>query len=257
MAKLYTLSPLQAGKISDLAQDFLADLGRRGYSSHTVRAYRSALAGLAEALEDKDAAEITAQDLAAALDKENWDTETRAARQAAVRSFFKWLSDQGCLARNPAAGLGSVKRCEGLPRPIPQGDLDKVLRAADDLPLALRTLVRLLADTGLRAGEALALDAADVTWDKGQEAVTIRRGKGGRGRVVPVTVDMKCYPLLRRLCREQQQGPLFVTQGARGRIMTGHITGGRKRYKQPVWLTRDIQFTSSGILPSPAGWPVA
>lgn len=213
-AKLYSLSPPQVGRLSDLALEFLEDLSRRGYSPHTVRAYRSALAVLADTLGNKDAAQVTAQDLTQALARGGWDRDTVAARQAAAKSFFRWLSAQGYLNSNPAAGLGAVRRDEALPRPIPQGDLDRLLRAADGLPLPSRTLIRLLADTGMRVGEALGLDAADIAWDKGQEAVTVRRGKGGRGRVIPIMPDMKCYGLLRRLCREQGQGPLFTT--ARG-----------------------------------------
>jgi integrase/recombinase XerD len=45
--------------------------------------------------------------------------------------------------------------------------------------------LRLLAETGMRAGELLALNTADV--DLGRGLAVVRRGKGGKGRVVAFT----------------------------------------------------------------------
>ena len=205
-----------AGRLLELAQEFLDDLARRGYSAHTVKSYHCALKALAEALHDPDASEVSRQDLIQALSRPGWGVETRAARTAAAKSFFGWFFDSGKISSDPAAGLKGVRRPEPAPRPIPESDLEKILRTADTLPLGPRCLFRLLADTGMRAGEALGLDAGDMVWDKGQESVIIRRGKGGRARVVPIMPDMACFALLKRLCRERRRGPLFVTnRGAR------------------------------------------
>jgi len=46
-------------------------------------------------------------------------------------------------------------------------------------------IIRLMMETGARAGEVLALTVDDV--DLGSGMVTIRRGKGGKGRKVPVS----------------------------------------------------------------------
>ena len=45
-------------------------------------------------------------------------------------------------------------------------------------------IIRLMAETGIRLSEVIALTAADLDLDAG--LVTIRRGKGGRGRIIPV-----------------------------------------------------------------------
>ena len=44
-------------------------------------------------------------------------------------------------------------------------------------------IVRLMAETGMRAGEIIGLQTDDVDLHRG--LVTIRRGKGGKGRVAP------------------------------------------------------------------------
>ena len=62
--------------------------------------------------------------------------------------------------------------------------LRALLRACESKTLRDRrdeALVRLLVETGLRAGEAIALTVDDVDLTAG--TVTIRRGKGGRGRI--------------------------------------------------------------------------
>ncbi len=69
--------------------------------------------------------------------------------------------------------------------------LDALLKAAGALGLhhplrasGFRTLVGLLACTGLRVGEALGLCDRDIDWDEG--LLTIRHGKSGRSRLIPV-----------------------------------------------------------------------
>jgi integrase/recombinase XerD len=48
-------------------------------------------------------------------------------------------------------------------------------------------MIRLMLETGLRAGEVVALELGDVDLSSG--ALTVRRGKGGKGRVVPIGPD--------------------------------------------------------------------
>ena len=110
---------------------------------------------------------------------------TAVARQKAVRQFSKWLAAEGELKEDPLLGLQRPQQTT------------KVTVALDDEKLVAssgrqgRTLldrrdeavVRLMAETGLRAGELLALVVDDVDLDRG--LCVVRKGKGGKGRVVP------------------------------------------------------------------------
>lgn len=49
----------------------------------------------------------------------------------------------------------------------------------------LETMIGLLAVTGMRVGEAIGLDRADIDWD--EAVITIRTTKFGKSRQVPVT----------------------------------------------------------------------
>jgi integrase/recombinase XerD len=67
-------------------------------------------------------------------------------------------------------------------------------------------LIRLMAETGSRAGEVVALSVNDVDINKNDNGVaTIIRGKGGRGRIVPfgpqTALAMGRYLRLRRTHR--------------------------------------------------------
>lgn len=71
-----------------------------------------------------------------------------------------------------------------------------------------RCLIRMLVDTGMRRSEVAALDIRDV--DLAAQRVTIRSGKGGKQRIVPITESLASD--LRHLVGKQTTGPLFVSR---------------------------------------------
>ena len=76
------------------------------------------------------------------------------------------------------------------------------------------TLVGLLATTGLRMGEAIRLDSADLDWDNG--VLTVRSSKFGKSREVPLhpsTLDaLQAYQLRRdHLCPRPKAPSFFLS----------------------------------------------
>jgi integrase/recombinase XerD len=115
----------------------------------------------------------------------------RSARLSTVRRFAEYLRTTDPRTEVPPVDLlpGKLRR----PQPYIYSDdeLLRLLRAAWALPspTGLRawtyaTLLGLLAVTGMRHGEALALDRGDVDLDAG--VLTIRRSKCRKARLVPV-----------------------------------------------------------------------
>jgi integrase/recombinase XerC/integrase/recombinase XerD len=186
-------------------EEFLNDLTRRGYSFNTIKAYRHAL----KLLESYKLDGITTSDLMNELSND-WEASTVSARQAAIKSFFKWLEDAGKIEYNPADGLGCVRQKQALPRPIPKADLDKIFAEVKSLKIVPRTYFWALRDLGLRASEGINLDVEDIYWEKGQESVRVK-GKGNRERLIPFNWNMGCTQHLKRLCNQQKTGPLFTT----------------------------------------------
>ena len=108
---------------------------------------------------------------------------TISRKLAAVRAFLRHSLGS---ARVPDARL-APRRGRRLPDAPRAAEVDAELSALEgDEPLALRNraLVELVYSAGLRSAEAVGLDLADLDFE--QELVHVRRGKGGKERVVPL-----------------------------------------------------------------------
>ncbi|HET8893074.1 MAG TPA: tyrosine-type recombinase/integrase [Gaiellaceae bacterium] len=108
---------------------------------------------------------------------------TIARKLAAVRAFLRHSLGP---SRVPDARL-APRRGRRLPQAPRQQDLERELTALEGegpLPLRNRALVELVYSAGLRSAEAIGLDLGDVDFE--QELVHVRRGKGGKERVVPL-----------------------------------------------------------------------
>ena len=108
---------------------------------------------------------------------------TIARKLAAVRAFLRHSLGP---SRVPQARL-APRRGRRLPETSRQQDIERELTALEGkgpLPLRNRALVELVYSAGLRSAEAIGLDLGDVDFE--QKLVHIRRGKGGKERVVPL-----------------------------------------------------------------------
>ncbi|KAB0567250.1 MULTISPECIES: tyrosine-type recombinase/integrase [Brucella] len=116
---------------------------------------------------------------------------TRAARLGAVRLFAQWLSSFDPEHQAPPRGLvqGSFNRSR--PHIYTDAEIGSIIAAATALPsiyglrgLTCSTLFGLIAVTGLRINEALALDRDDLDCDHG--ILRVRQGKLGKERLLPL-----------------------------------------------------------------------
>src|SRR6478672_5872067 len=108
---------------------------------------------------------------------------TISRKLAAVRAFLRHALGP---ERVPDARLGP-RRARRLPDAPAAAEIERTLEALEgEGPVALRNraLVELVYSAGLRSAEAVGLDLGDVDFE--QELVHVRRGKGGKDRVVPL-----------------------------------------------------------------------
>ena len=122
---------------------------------------------------------------------------TARARQLAVRRFAAWLAEEGEIAADPFLGVKSPKLDERVVEPLTDDELRALLKAcapprAPRRPrrcgtAATRPSSGSCSRPAMRAGEVVALELDDV--DLAQGTATVRRGKGGKGRVVPFGPD--------------------------------------------------------------------
>jgi integrase/recombinase XerD len=140
-------------------------------------------------------------------------------RISAVRGFARYLHAIDPVHEIPPAGLLAAPRRRPAPYIYAPEEIAKVLEAAGRLQPPLRaatyrTLLGLLATTGMRCGEAFALTCSDVDLVEG--LVTVRHAKFDRIRLVPlhgsVTVELGAYALTRdRLCPAPSCDRFFVS----------------------------------------------
>lgn len=114
-----------------------------------------------------------------------------ATRLADVRRFAAWLSATDARTEVPPPGLLPDRYRRRPPHVYSDAEIGRIVREAARLPsdAGLRaqtyaTLFGLLASTGLRLSEALALDLPDVDLRNG--VLAIRRTKFGKSRFVPI-----------------------------------------------------------------------
>src|SRR6266508_20417 len=111
---------------------------------------------------------------------------TARAYQLGVRLFAAWLVEEGELRADPLAGMKPPQLDEKVTPVLGPDQLKALLAACQGKDLRDRrdeALVRLLTETGLRAGEVIALQTNDV--DLGTGTLLVARGKGGKGRLAP------------------------------------------------------------------------
>jgi integrase/recombinase XerD len=136
-----------------------------------------------------------------------------------VRGFARYLHAIDPAHEIPPAGLLAAPRRRPAPYIYTPEEIARVLEAAGRLKSPLRaatyrTLLGLLASTGMRCGEAFALTRGDVDLVEG--VITIRRAKFDRMRLVPlhrsVTAELGAYATTRdRLCPSASCDRFFLS----------------------------------------------
>lgn len=111
---------------------------------------------------------------------------TARSRQLGMRRFSAWLEEEGEIDEDPLLGLKAPKLDTKVTDSLSEDELRKLVKACGGKEFRDRrdeAIVRLMAETGMRAGEVCGLTVDDVDVTRG--LVTVRRGKGGKGRVAP------------------------------------------------------------------------
>jgi integrase/recombinase XerD len=288
--------------VAEAITAYLEVLQSRGRGPHTIRGYRGdlngllAVAGASMASIDDDVVAAYVASLAELA------PATRARRLAALRGFLTWATSSG-LVTAPASALGTAPALaassglttvdvpkDRLPageQPARTGGPGPVTVRAGDVDAAIsmipiyadrdQLLFGLLARLGLRPGEALALQVADVDTDEGTLDVP---GWGGRRRRVLID-DNELLTRIRNWLRVTgwTSGPLFRSPRGRGALRYQSVAERWSRYTAqagvqltlgdlrrahsadllaggvPEWVVRDRLGQRTGELPGAGGSP--
>jgi len=143
---------------------------------------------------EREGSEFITSELALrwAMEPKGVQRATWARRLGMVRRFAAWFSTIDARTEVPPQRLLAPRRIRNKPHIFTDQEIGQLMAEAARLasPIGLRaltytTLIGLLAATGLRPGEALALDRSDVDLENG--ILAIRQTKFGKSRFVPVS----------------------------------------------------------------------
>lgn len=178
-------------------QDFLNFLVvEKGFSGNTLEAYSNDLSQLREFLEQEHSQKSqswakvdkpTILSFILALKERQYAAATLARKVAAVKSFFRFLTAEGRIDRDPTEEIDSPKVDRSLPKYLTVEEVNTLLEqpGKSNSPEALRdqAMLEMLYATGMRVSELVGLDIEDMDLAEGFVRCL---GKGSKERIVPV-----------------------------------------------------------------------
>ena len=194
----------QMAEAAWLLPDFVSFMDERGQSTVTIQA---ALAWVR-------------------LREDEVVTTVSPRRITAVRGFARYLSGIDPATEIPPLGLVPYRQRWRPPFLYSSADITALLTEADAIEppfraATYRTLLGLLAASGLRIGEAIGLDGDDIDWAQG--VLLIRESKFGKSRLVPlhdtVMHTLREYDTLRAATAPHPKDPAFFISRTHRRLV--------------------------------------
>ena len=175
-----------------LTEEFLNYLEHeKRFSQHTVLAYMHDLEQFNEILgleSDQDILEVNYQNMRAylvGLMEKEFENSSVNRKLSSIKTFYKFLRQQGYLEVNPAQKIKSVKQKKVLPSFVPEKQLwdsavfneieDPFVRCQDEL------ILELFYQTGIRLSELINLKEVNVS----ENQIKVL-GKRNKERIIPI-----------------------------------------------------------------------
>jgi site-specific recombinase XerD len=111
---------------------------------------------------------------------------------ASISAFCEWASTNSFVRADPTEGIGNVQEAELARRWLTKKEQYTLLRAVQkEGNTRDEAVIMLLLHRGLRVSEASSPRLSDIEISERKGQLTVRDGKGGRHRVVPLNVEVR------------------------------------------------------------------
>ena len=196
----------------DAVEAFITAKRIEGCSEKTLKYYRKTIESMLSAIA-KNASQITTVDLRKYLT--TYQTQRRSSKvtidniRRILSSFFSWLEDENYILKSPVRRIHKIR----MECPVKEAYTDEALEQMRDNCGSVRDLaiIDLLSSTGMRVGELVGLNRADIDFEN-RECVVF--GKGGKER--PAYFDARTKIHLKNYLgtRSDDNPALFVSLAA-------------------------------------------
>lgn len=173
---------------------FIQTLEKDNKSPLTIRQYKSSWNRFVEWFEG-DPSEATPRDIAnfkRYMIEQGKSPNTQRQTLSHLKAFFRYLEEGGEVLDNPVDRIEAVKTARTTPKWLDgkqQNELDRKVRKFGNIrELAI---VRLMLQAGLRVQELVDLVREDIEISERKGVVTVRDGKHGKFRRVPLNKDIR------------------------------------------------------------------
>ena len=226
-------------------EDFILSREATLCSPHTIDFYRRMLSPFLAFTDGKALSNRSVREFLASVAQRGVSSATVHAHARAVRAFVRFAYDEGWIEEPVKVQMPRLEQKRmGV---LNSEDVKRVLNVCGDRD---RALVMTLIDSGIRRGEALALNWDDVDFHIG--SVHVRRGKGGKARVT--YVGAKSRRALLRWRAAHRSSPIFPLTASGGATLMArlsrqsgvHITFHKCRRTFATWALKGRAPRTSG-----------
>ena len=205
----------------------------KGLSKNTIEAYSLGLTRFLDYLrgrgikELRDIGKFDVKGFLLSLKRKNLATKSIGRDLSAIRTFFRFLIQEGILETNPIEDLESPKVAKRLPEVLSLKEIEQILEQPNlQTPLGVRdrAMLEILYATGMRVSELTHLPTHQVNLEGGY---VLLYGKGSKERIVPLGSEaMKWVDLYLRtargiLAKRKESPSLFINRSGRGMSRQG------------------------------------
>jgi tyrosine recombinase XerC len=237
--------------MDSLLDSYRQHLQGRNLSPYTIRNYLSDLSHFLQFLQEEALSLQTLSRQAfrhylARLSQDGVAPASIARKVSTIRTFLRFLVQEGHLEHDPLSGVRGPKRPRRLPAYLSPEQVTALIEAASGASpgeLRDRALLELLYACGLRVSEVTGLDVGDVDLSEGIARV---RGKGGKERLVlmgrPAVQALRRYLRDGRpaLLRQPHQQALFLNMRDGQRLSARSVQAIVRRYAQRAGIDRRV-----------------
>jgi integrase/recombinase XerD len=205
----------------------------KGLSRNTIEAYSLDLTRFLDYLRAKgirelrDVGKFDVRGFLLLLKRKDLSTKSIGRDLSAIRTFFRFLIQEGILETNPIEDLESPRVAKKLPEILSLKEIEQILEQPNlQTPLGIRdrAMLEMLYATGMRVSELTHLPTHQVNLEGGY---VLLYGKGSKERIVPLGSEAMNWATLylgtaRGILAKARESPfLFINRSGRGMTRQG------------------------------------